>query len=99
MMALITRYFSHAQGSPSGRGGKHGRSSKSGQDGGDKNAVAGLPVMDIMTKLVASVAPNAKASDIITLMRTREISSVIVVQNDKPVGIITTKDLLREATK
>lgn len=97
VMDLITRFLGQAQGSPSGRKGKHGRSSKSGQDSGEKTSFTALPLMDIMTKLVATISPNAKATDAITLMRQREISSIIVVQNDKPVGILTSKDLLREA--
>lgn len=97
VLDLITRFFNQTQGSPSGRASKHGRTSKSGQDSGEKTSFTALPLMDIMTKLVATVSPNAKATDVIQLMRQREISSIIVVQNDKPVGIITSKDLLREA--
>ncbi|MBI4150712.1 CBS domain-containing protein [Candidatus Woesearchaeota archaeon] len=97
LIDLLVRYASgSARGAVSGRQGKHGRTSHSGIDAGDKPSFPQLPVSNIMTKLVATCSPNAKASDVIKLLNDQGISSVILVQNDLPVGIVTTKDLLRE---
>jgi CBS domain-containing protein len=97
LIDLLIRYSSgSARGSVSGRTGKHGRTSHSGMDGGEKPSFPQLPISNIMTKLVATCSPNAKAADVIKQLNDQGISSVVLVQNDTPVGIVTTKDLLRE---
>ena len=100
LMDLISRFHKGTpQGSISGRGGKHGRTSKSGNDPGERPDYDKLPVGNIMTKLVVTASPNAKVADVIKLLRDNRISDVIMVQNDLPVGIVTTKDLLYEVSR
>jgi CBS domain-containing protein len=97
LVDLLLRYAAgSAKGAVSGRASKHGRTSHSGTDGGEKPSFPQLPVSNIMTKLVATCSPNAKAADVVKLLNDQGISSVVLVQNDSPVGIVTTKDLLRE---
>ncbi len=97
LIDLLIRYASgSAKGAVSGRHGKHGRTSHSGFDSGEKPSFPQLPVGNIMTKLVTTCSPNAKAADVVKLLNDQGISSVVLVQNDSPVGIVTTKDLLRE---
>lgn len=47
-----------------------------------------------MTKNPVTVSPAARADEIAHLMREKGISSVILVTNGKPVGIVTERDLV-----
>jgi len=49
----------------------------------------------IMTPDPVTVPPAAPLSDVLTLMRQRNIGAVIVAEQDVPVGIFTERDLLR----
>jgi CBS domain-containing protein len=51
-------------------------------------------VRDVMTKKVKVVREDTNLHEIIATLSSFEINSVIVVQGEKPVGIITTKDAL-----
>jgi len=47
-----------------------------------------------MTKNPVTVSPAARADEVAHLMREKGISSVILVTNGKPVGIVTERDLV-----
>ena len=51
-------------------------------------------VKDIMSKEVRVVRPDTSAQEIVATLNKFNIGSVIVVQKDKPVGIITIRDIL-----
>ena len=51
-------------------------------------------VRDVMTKKVKVVREDTNLHEIIATLSSFEINSLIVVQGEKPVGIITTKDAL-----
>jgi CBS domain-containing protein len=51
-------------------------------------------VRDIMTKNPRVVREDTSMREIIATFSKYDINSVIVVQNDKPVGILTTRDAL-----
>src|SRR4030066_230415 len=51
-------------------------------------------VKDIMSKDVRVVRPDTSAQEIVATINKFNIGSVIVVQKDKPVGIITIRDIL-----
>jgi CBS domain-containing protein len=53
-----------------------------------------VPVRDIMSKNVKVVRPDTTAQEIVATMNKFNISSIIVVQGERPVGIITTRDIL-----
>ncbi len=53
-----------------------------------------MRVSDIMTKNHVTVSPAARADEVAHLMREKGISSVILVTNGKPVGIVTERDLV-----
>ena len=55
-----------------------------------------ISVQDIMTRNVVGVAQDNSGSDIIRLMSERKIGSVIVLDQEMPIGIITTRDILRK---
>jgi CBS domain-containing protein len=50
-------------------------------------------VKDVMTVSVRTISPNANMDEAAKLMRKFRIGSLVVVKDDKPVGIITERDL------
>jgi len=52
-------------------------------------------VKDIMSKDVRVVRPDTSAQEIAATLNKLNIDSVIVVQKDKPVGIVTVRDVMR----
>jgi len=58
--------------------------------------MAGLVlVRDIMSKDVRVVRPDTSTKEVVATMNKFNIGSIIVVQGDRPVGIITERDILR----
>jgi signal-transduction protein with cAMP-binding, CBS, and nucleotidyltransferase domain len=53
-----------------------------------------MRVSDIMTKAPVTLSPAARADEIANIMLEKGISSVILVTNGKPVGIVTERDLV-----
>jgi CBS domain-containing protein len=51
---------------------------------------------DIMTKKVITVTPDTSVTDIAKLLMDNRISAVPVVENGRPVGIVSEGDLLRQ---
>jgi len=54
-----------------------------------------LLVRDVMTKDVRVVRPDTNVKEVVAVMNKFDIGSIIVVQGDRPVGIITERDILR----
>lgn len=52
-------------------------------------------VKDIMSKDVQVVRPDTSAQEIVATLDKFNIDSVIVVQKDKPIGIVTVRDVMR----
>jgi len=52
-------------------------------------------VSDVMVKNPVTVAPGASVREVARLMRDRSIGSVILVEDNKPFGILTERDLVR----
>jgi signal-transduction protein with cAMP-binding, CBS, and nucleotidyltransferase domain len=53
-----------------------------------------MRVSDIMTKEPITLSPAARADEVANIMSEKGISSVILVTNGKPVGIVTERDLV-----
>jgi CBS domain-containing protein len=53
-----------------------------------------VPVRDIMSKNVKVVRPDTTAQEVVATMSSFDISSILVVQSERPVGIITLRDVL-----
>jgi CBS domain-containing protein len=58
-----------------------------------------LTVNEIMTRTVRTVRPDAALNDAISIMNERDIGSVIVAQQDRPIGILTDRDILQGIEK
>jgi len=52
-------------------------------------------VRDIMSKDVRVVRPDTSVKEVVATMNKFDIGSVIIVQGERPVGIITERDVLR----
>jgi len=54
-----------------------------------------LLVRDVMVSDPVTVPPNTSVREIAKIMKEKNIGSVIVVENDRMVGIVTEEDLIR----
>lgn len=54
------------------------------------------PVRDIMTKEVITIDINRGASQAARLMAEKHISSVLVIEKEQPIGIITERDFVKK---
>jgi len=52
-------------------------------------------VRDVMSKEVRVVRPDTSVKEVVATMNKFDIGSIVVVQGDRPVGIITERDILR----
>lgn len=52
-----------------------------------------MKVKDIMTKNVKTISPNATMEEAAQEMRKNKIGCLVVVEGEKPIGIITERDL------
>ncbi|MEM3623309.1 MAG: CBS domain-containing protein [Candidatus Bathyarchaeia archaeon] len=52
-------------------------------------------VRDVMSKEVKVVRPDTTVKEVVATMNKFNIGSIIVVQGERPVGIITERDILR----
>jgi len=52
-------------------------------------------VRDVMSKDVRVVRPDTSVKEVVATMNKFDIGSIIVIQGDRPVGIITERDILR----
>ena len=51
-------------------------------------------VSEVMTKNVTACSPDTQVKDVIKILSRNRISSLIITENDEPVGIITERDLV-----
>jgi CBS domain-containing protein len=52
-------------------------------------------VRDVMSKDLRVVRPDTSVKEVVATMNKFNIGSIVVVQGDRPVGIITERDILR----
>jgi arabinose-5-phosphate isomerase len=57
---------------------------------------AGLSAKDIMTTTPKSVTPDAYAVEALQMMQNKNITQLVVVENNKPLGFVHLHDLLKE---
>ena len=54
-----------------------------------------LKIGEIMTKDVITLEGKATVEEVATIMNKREISCVVIAQDENPIGIITERDMLK----
>ena len=58
--------------------------------------MAGIVIVrDVMSKDVKVVRPDTLVKEVVATMNKFEIGSIVVIQGDRPVGIITERDILK----
>ncbi|MGI0149904.1 MAG: CBS domain-containing protein, partial [Thermoplasmata archaeon] len=55
---------------------------------------ARVPVTEIMTSTPITIAAGATAAEAAKLMREKDIGSLVVVEEGRPAGIVTERDLV-----
>ncbi|MFW9967847.1 MAG: cyclic nucleotide-binding/CBS domain-containing protein [Candidatus Thorarchaeota archaeon] len=58
-----------------------------------------LLVKDVMTKSVRVTGPDSSVKEVVATMNRFNIGSIIVVQDNKPVGVISERDILRRVVE
>ena len=58
-----------------------------------------LLVRDVMTKDVKVIGPDSSVHQVVAAMNKYNIGSIIVVKDDKPVGVISERDILRRVVE
>jgi CBS domain-containing protein len=61
-----------------------------------KSVASIVLVRDVMSKDVKVVRPDTSVKEVVATMNKFDIGSIIVVQGERPVGIITERDILRK---
>lgn len=56
-------------------------------------------VRDVMTKDVKTVEPDSSIKEVVAAMNRFNIGSIVVVQGDRPVGVISERDILRRVVE
>lgn len=78
----------------------HQDGKRSGYDVGEKTQMIRLPVQNWMnTATLCCTAPKTNVRDAINAMNRYGVSSIVLTQYERPVGILTVKDILTEYTK
>lgn len=75
---------------------KHNRWKTSGKETGEKQDLLKQPLSNIMTRTCCTARPNASVAAIIDKMMADTVTSVVLIEAQKPVGIITIKDILQD---
>jgi CBS domain-containing protein len=58
-----------------------------------------LLVKEVMTRDVRVAGPDSSVREVVATMNKFNIGSIIVVQDDKPVGVISERDILRRVVE
>jgi len=98
---FMTKYQifpSCSQGQRMSAGAKRGNMASSGFEHGEKQNLMKLPVANIIVKdpMVCVEDRNCTVAEVITQMTEHDVTSIIITEKDKPIGIITVKDILME---
>lgn len=54
-----------------------------------------IRVDEVMTKTLITISPDAPMSDVVDLLREKRISGILVTEDDKLAGLISTEDLIK----
>ncbi|MBW2969793.1 CBS domain-containing protein [Candidatus Woesearchaeota archaeon] len=82
------------------RAASHQKGKRSGYGTGEKENMLNLPLKNWMTtKSICSTKPSTKIPEAVEMMQKNDVSNIILVQFNKPVGIMTIKNLLADYAK
>lgn len=79
---------------------KHQQGKKTGYGGRDKLKATNLPIKNFLSKKpICCTPPETKISNAVKQMKEQNVTTIILVKYDQPVGIMTAKDLLKDYAK
>jgi len=82
------------------RAASHQKGSRSGYDSGEKTQMIGLPVRNCMSRrTTCCTPPSTSISEAVKIMGRNKVSNIVLVRFEKPVGILTIKDILQDYAK
>jgi len=82
------------------RAASHQKGKRSGYDGGEKTGMISLPVKNCMSrKTLCCTPPSTSIPEAVKMMDKNDVCNIILVKYNKPVGILTIKDLLKDYAK
>jgi len=59
---------------------------------------ARVPVAEVMSRTPVTVGPDERLDHVASLMRAKDIGSVVVVEGGRPAGILTERDIVTKVT-
>lgn len=74
----------------------HQGEKKRGYDVGEQIHTLRIPVEQIMTPLVCTITPSSTIREAVLCMQDSDVSSIVLTRNEKPVGILTLKDIFKD---
>jgi CBS domain-containing protein len=60
----------------------------------EMDRIMGVPITTVMNRHPVTASSNTKLNEIGELMIKRKVSGIVIVKNNKPIGLVTIKDLL-----
>ncbi len=78
----------------------HQPSKHTGYGQGEKTKMSGLPIKNLLSRRqICCTTPETKIPEAVSMMEAEGVCSIVLVKNNKPVGIFTLKDLLLDYAK
>ncbi|MEM3154501.1 MAG: CBS domain-containing protein [Candidatus Woesearchaeota archaeon] len=78
----------------------HQKGKRTGYQHGEKTKMTSLPIRNLLSrKPLCCTPPDTKVPAAVELMKKNDVCSIILIKNNKPVGIFTIKDLLIDYAK
>jgi len=78
----------------------HQRGKRTGYAHGEKTKMSSLPIENCMSrKTMCCTSPDTKIPEAIRIMGENNVCNIILVKNNKPVGILTMKDIINDYAK
>ncbi len=78
----------------------HQQGKRTGYAHGEKTKMSNLPIENCMSrKAMCCTAPETKVPEAVRIMDENSVCNIILVKNNKPVGILTIKDIIADYAK
>lgn len=78
----------------------HQQGKRTGYAHGEKTSMANLPIENCMSrKPICCTAPETKIPEAVKIMSENNVCNIVLVKNNKPVGILTIKDIIADYAK
>ena len=98
VLDLTTRDVERPQGGSAGEASAGRPAAGRGERRGERQRLLDLPIRDVMTSPVGTTTRDETLSTAVATMLERDVSSLVVVEDGSPVGIVTTTDALLALT-